>query len=142
MLPSQEFIHGDLIYGDPNLFLPVDQSAELPARRFWQRPDVPFFLPAEVSDVEILARVEHGRWLVDCPFCASAQFACRDDPRFFCVACLNEQAGALWIRVLWPPDPQAIEDVLRSRLTVNANWHPSESVADLVAENVEHEMGT
>jgi len=82
--------------------------------------------------------VNHGRWIVRCPFCTSAQFASREDKRFFCVECLNEQAGRRWVRVVWPKvaDMATIEGALESRADQRTrNWEPGESPADLKREN-------
>ena len=39
----------------------------------------------------------------------------------------------------WPDDAEAAEAVLLRRpLTVNRNWRPPETVADLLRENAEH----
>src|ERR1039458_8742106 len=46
------------------------------------------------------ARVDLGRWVVDCPWCNSAAFASREDRRFFCVECGNAAVHGAWITVI------------------------------------------
>lgn len=145
MLPGQKFMDASVALAEKAALqghlLPPDRHAELTPHLHWGRQDVQPFLPTAMSNEQTFARCEQGRWIVDCPYCAGAQFAARDDPRFFCVSCLNERAGARWLRVVWPKDVGGIEAVLRERLTENANWVPGETVADLRAENTEHGLG-
>jgi len=97
------------------------------------------------------ARVDHGRWVVDCPFpgCNSAQFASKTDHRFFCVDCSGPDR--LWVPVVWPDDIElaAIEAALSLRPEISTrSWESPgwrarrgvspETVADLLAENAAH----
>jgi hypothetical protein len=85
------------------------------------------------------AEVNHGRWIVRCPFCPGAQYASRTDPRFLCVDCGNAPIEGDWIRVEWPVRPDAIEAALALRPQfANMNWLPTESLTDLQRENAEH----
>jgi hypothetical protein len=86
------------------------------------------------------ARVDHGRWIVDCPNCNGAQFASVTDRRFLCCECENIAIGGLWRRVVWPDNWPEIESVLRVRPIENRNWHPEESTDDLRAENAAHDL--
>lgn len=98
-------------------------------------------VPLSASELVVAyAEVNHGRWIVPCPFpgCGSAQLAPRDDPRFCCGECLNAAVGGAWVAVEWPADAAAIEAVLELRPTPAASWSPTETVADLVAENAAH----
>lgn len=56
----------------------ADLQAHVARRRRWR------MLPETFGTV--LARVEDGRLLVDCPFCAGAELVARDVP-FFCMSC-------------------------------------------------------
>jgi hypothetical protein len=100
------------------------------------------------------ARVDLGRWICDCPWCASAQNASREDHRFFCVHCGNSPAGGQWIEVVWPEEQEIadVENLLGQRHRTNQwytptcaaaapPWFKRETVADLVAENVKHRVG-
>lgn len=141
MLPGQQFLTADDVHvgkaRQAKMLIPSSSAAAIPARLWWQRDDVPFFLPSETAtDAPVAVEVNHGRWIIACE-CGGAQLASRDDRRFFCIACLNEKQGGMWRPVTWPKkrDADEIEAQLRPRLTENANWLPGESVADLVAEN-------
>src|ERR1039458_2633890 len=94
-------------------------------------------LPRMVSNkATAFARVCHGVWIVDCPWCKSAQKASRVDHRFFCVECENNAVKNAWIPVTWPEEWQVIEMLLGSRpIPANQNWFPYETLADLQAEN-------
>lgn len=87
----------------------------------------------------IPVRANHGRWIVDCPICSSAQLATPDDQRFFCVTCGNINTGGQWRPVTWPSDPKAIESMLIKRPRIeNMNWQPDETIAVLQSENSDH----
>lgn len=88
----------------------------------------------------VRARVEHSRWLVDCPdpSCRGCQYASREDRRFFCNYCHNGAVGGAWIRVSWPNEAKTtqIEQVLAERPDPRTrNWFPDETVEALRSEN-------
>ena len=127
---------------------PEHTPAEAVVYRFWrhhvnipgpQRLQMKGEWPtATVQGVTGVAYVNHGNWMVDCPFpgCNSAQFASRTDRRFYCVEC-----GRGWVAVTWPSelDVAAIEAALSIRPeSTTRNWFPGESVADLQAESAAH----
>jgi len=95
---------------------------------------------ARVADVvPLMARVEHGRWIVDCPDCKGAGFAWEDERLFMCQSCWNAAVGGAWRPITFPAEREAIEAVLLARpLHTNRNWFPHETVDDLRAENVAH----
>ena len=96
-------------------------------------------MPTECSDETVLAQVNHGRWLVPCPWCMSAQNASRTDPRFFCAECSNQGKG--WASVIFPEDADAIETLLGMRPDKRTrNWLPGEPTSRLLAENEAHEV--
>ncbi|MEU9861336.1 hypothetical protein AB0D99_10690 [Streptomyces sp. NPDC047971] len=69
--------------------------------------------------VQLWARINHNRWLADCP-CGSAQVATPADPRFACTEC-----GYGWAALVFPEDPAAVEDALAELLPHERNWtHP------------------
>lgn len=84
-------------------------------------------------------RVNHGRWIIDCPFCPSAD-RWQGGDRFICSLCGNAAAGGRYVDVQPPPARlrTAIAGALAHRPVEFRNWHPGETVADLVAENVAH----
>lgn len=81
------------------------------------------------------ARINQGRWIVDCPVdgCAEASLVFDADPRFVCVTC-----GAGPFLVMLPAEREGIEAALDERPAVNRNWHPGETVGDLRVENRLH----
>ena len=130
------------------------QTADTIVARFWRhgagspghqagtlKGDMP---TATHATVRASAEVNHGRWLVDCPFgCASAQHAVRSDRRFFCVECSNG-GTCMWVPVVWPDDDQvaAIEELLEARPDpTTRNWRPGEPVDSLADENTAHGLG-
>lgn len=81
------------------------------------------------------ARVNHGRWIVDCPDrdCTAAVMASIEDPRFVCPVC----AYGIFT-VTFPNNADAVEKVLLERpVPATQNWLPGESVGDLRKENKE-----
>lgn len=83
------------------------------------------------------AVVNHGRWIVRCPYCPSAEFASRTCHLFLCCECANQNNG--WLQVRWPNDAALIEQTLLARPgRHNQHWEPGETVADLLAENVRY----
>lgn len=93
-------------------------------------------LPTETDTATpCYAEVNHGRWIVNCPFCAGAELADPDDRRFFCLSCYNVAVGGKWLAVTWPSQRKAIEAELLKRPKAEfANWSPGERVASLRAE--------
>jgi hypothetical protein len=84
------------------------------------------------------ARVDHGRWIVDCPCegCNGAELAWGGG--FFCCECRNGDHNGNLLAVKYPVERLQIERVLLKRPIENRNWHSGESVDDLIAENKEH----
>jgi len=98
---------------------------------------------------EIAARINHGRWLVDCPGCNSALVVDLGQPVFMCVECANAGNAGKWFAVTVPRNRAAIETELLKRpwsgrnpsSAVNRNWEPGETVATLRQENTDHGIG-
>jgi hypothetical protein len=89
----------------------------------------------------LLAYVNHGRWVIDCP-CGSAQLASREDPRFWCVECRNSWALGKWVGVEWPNQAEDIEGLLLMRPSPKTQiWNPDESVLSLAMENADQGVG-
>ena len=89
--------------------------------------------PHEISEF-VIARVNHGRWIADCPICRGAEMV-KETQDFLCGSC-----GAFG-RVKWPKDIAAIEAALAVRPMGNQNWTPDEKVSALIAENKERGYG-
>lgn len=78
----------------------------------------------------------HGRWVVDCPDCNSAQLTAPDDRRFMCYECANVVVDGLWRPVVWPKDHQRIAALLDTRQAVGLrNYDAGQTAAEIAAEN-------
>lgn len=102
-----------------------------------RRADVRIPPTTHVSDTPPLkARVNHNRWIVDCPDCAGAEFVWLDKPLMMCAECFNVAVERKWRRVVLPNNVAAIETVLKARpIPHTRNWVPGETVSDLKREN-------
>lgn len=94
--------------------------------------------PTKVSKKAVAAvRVEHGRWLADCPWCKAAVFAPLTDPRFFCPECMNTPVAGEFVR-LQMPDEQTREQIVELLVKVPdescRNWLSHETVAELARQ--------
>jgi hypothetical protein len=88
----------------------------------------------------VWARINHGRWIADCPHCSGALVVSRTDPYFWCPACRMAQSG--WQAVKFPGEADEIEAVLMKRPDKRTrNWYPGETVEALERENAEHGIG-
>jgi hypothetical protein len=92
-----------------------------------------------------VARINHGRWIADCPFgCMGAEYVDLTNPEFFCCNCRNADVKNHLVPIDLPPirRANAIESLLMRRKIVNRNWHPGESLKDLRDENVVYGVTT
>jgi hypothetical protein len=81
------------------------QEREKTPRLYHKRFKIP---TASVKGQAVEAVVDHGRLIVRCPFCATgAEIVDVDDPRFFCLECLNAEAGGRFVPINVPADYQA-----------------------------------
>lgn len=99
----------------------------------------------------VVARIDYGRWLVDCS-CKSSMYVDPSEPLFFCPSCGNIEVKGAARKVLFPENLEAIEkEVLKrpvqepvkmspSNTALNSrplypglarNWNPGETVEDL-----------
>lgn len=88
----------------------------------------------------VVAYVNHGRWVADCPdpACAGAELVDPAEPLFYCLSCYNAAVGGAWRPVRFPPRSarQAIEQALLERARPERrNWYPGETVEDLRREH-------
>ncbi|GAA4358390.1 hypothetical protein [Angustibacter luteus] len=88
---------------------------------YWAAPRPLDVSTALAVDSPVSVRVNHGRWLVDCP-CGGAQLASRTDQRFLCCDCGNALVDGLFRPVVWPPDADAIETALAELELDAQNW--------------------
>lgn len=92
----------------------------------------------------VMAYINHGRWVADCPGCPSgsgAENVTLDDPVFMCLSCGNSLVGGKLRPVIFPDEEARvkIEQALAQRPLPNRNWFPDESREKLLLEN--HSIG-
>jgi hypothetical protein len=87
------------------------------------------------STEAVVARVDHGRWIADCP-CGAGNAVDVDAKIALCFGC-----GTVHLNVTLPDATslRAIERALVARAHVKTrNWNPDETVDDLKRENLAH----
>jgi hypothetical protein len=111
-----------------------DKMELLARRRRLKAPEI-----TDLAAVEpIPVRVNHGRWVWECPLCHGAEMAFKDLPVGYCWTCGNVWCGGLWVPLAFPAESAEIEGALAARpLAQTRNWYPDESVDDLHVENRE-----
>ena len=115
-------------------------------RMCYPQADLPPMSAVVATAAPLTARVNHGRWIAscDCGMPGLPRPGCLVDlsePLAWCVRCGNQAVGRGWRPVTIPPESlrRKIEAVLLCRpRPEHRNWEPTESVADLLAQNVEH----
>ena len=79
---------------------------------------------------EVTARVNHSRWIVECPDCRGAQDASRDYLLFYCPDCGNARNQRAWRAVVFPEYREQIEAALMARARIEErNWQPGEVIS-------------
>ena len=126
---------------------PRDSTLRAFIARYCQKAEIS--LPAlDAIRGEVSARVNQGRWIVDCPVqgCGNAIIASYQEPVFFCSVCGNVDNPAHWYKVVFPQEHEEIERILLERPSRNPfsalhrNWFPGEKVEDLRRENLQNNM--
>lgn len=85
---------------------------------------------------QIYARINHNRWVADCP-CGSAQVVTPADPRLACTEC-----GSGWFALVFPEDAAAAEATVENELPHQRNWwHPDDPAWDRPAQEPADEGG-
>lgn len=110
------------------------------AKGFLGRFRVKFHYPETGYDENlepVHAFVNHGNWLVRCPYCNGAEYAF-EEGWFFCCSCKNSYIGHKYQRLVFPEERAEIEALLAYRPLLNRNWNPGETLEDLQRENEEH----
>lgn len=87
------------------------------------------------SKPPLFARINHGRWLVNCPNCNNVEYAFEDN-LLFCSQCSNGDGETR--RVVISGERKQIEDILGKRLITNRHWNILETTDKLIAENIEY----
>lgn len=102
-----------------------------------QRRPLPAVPPGPLPRYE--ARINWGRWIVDCPHCNSGLNVTTTDTTAICLDC-----GTEWFEVVFPPAARK-RDIERrllkrpgnaAKIFPHSNWYPGESVASLDRENL------
>jgi len=115
----------------------LDASGKTEAHhRINQRP---LIRKMPTADITLEARIEHARWIVDCPNCNNAEFAFEDN-LFLCSSCQNSDINGEIRQVEMPKDRSDIENILGKRKIVNRHWYPNETIDKLQAENAKGVM--
>ena len=97
-------------------------------------------VPEPIPDLTLDARVDWGRWIVDCPYCHGAMAAFDTDPSyFFCRKCKNNGTYKP-IKVEFPQERSEVEVLLGNRPKANQNWRRGETLEFLERENAERGM--
>ena len=125
------------------MFKTADPSnvAAVQVEAYWPRRYL-LPLPPKMDPHKVDARINHGRWIADCPFCSGAEMVTPTDPRFFCMSCDNREVGGKWLGVRFPKEANEIEEILGQRVhSDERNWTPAETVKDLRAEDVAMKKG-
>jgi len=86
-----------------------------------------------------MARLNHARWLVDCPFCKGAEIVSVGG-EFFCQSCGMKENGGHPMPVAFPGSRRQIEVLVQQRPEEHCNW-THETKRDLWRENVDHGIG-
>lgn len=92
--------------------------------------------PVTSNAEPLLAYVNNGRWVVSCE-CGGAEFAW-EEGLFMCRSCFNGKHKHDLRRSIFPDQRIGIEKQLVMRPLPNRNWIPSETLEDLVRENLDH----
>jgi hypothetical protein len=92
----------------------------------------------------VKARVDWGRWIVDCPDCNGAAMVSDKEKVYWCLSCGNASIKFAWREVKFPRSRKSIESALMKRpaaMPQNAqtrNWKHGETVAHLKKVNKEN----
>lgn len=96
--------------------------------------------PEPMPDLTLEARIDWGRWIVDCPYCHGAMAAFIEEPSlFFCRKCKNDGTYKP-IEVKFPNEKAEIETLLEKRPKANQNWRVGETLEFLKQENKERDV--
>ena len=105
--------------------------------------DSPFDESGEplVADGEDFAlTVNWGKWIVQCASCDGYLAVRKCEPLTICFACWHD-GDIRFRRVVWPGDETYVakmERVLLQRPRPNQNWDGSETLDELIQENLDH----
>ena len=112
---------------------------------FWYRERIEQLPEWSEAVGAVKARINHGRWLVDCttPGCGGADCVSKPEPFFICWRCGSPENGGKPYHVIFPANAKAIEALLLKRpaavpfRATHRNWTPEETLVKLRKENIE-----
>lgn len=96
--------------------------------------------PEAAVDAPVIACVNGSKWIARCE-CGGIEFVDFDLALFMCCSCWNAAHGHAWRTVALPDDvtKAAVESVLLARPDEETrSWASTETVVQLVAQNVAH----
>lgn len=107
-------------------------------------PEDPFIYKDE--EYGVMAEIYHDCLVARCPTlgaddrpCGGASFLWADSGLFMCADCFNSATDGLWRRAAIPEYIADVVEILGYRKLPNErNWNPTETVEDLLKENMEH----
>jgi len=102
-------------------------------RKRYQIPETGY----DTESRPLVAFLNEGMWIVQCPDCRGAE-AAFDECWFFCCSCKNAVTGHKYRRFVFPPHRKQIEELLDLRPLPNRNWLPGETLDDIKRDNEEH----
>lgn len=91
--------------------------------------------PSGTAVTPVLARLDVGRWIGDCPLgCRGADAVSQSDRIFMCLSC---GADYIWYPVVFPDNIQEIEEEVTGRKSIMGwSWNPGETIEELRAESL------
>lgn len=111
-------------------------------QEYWRRVGLGIVPPITNVQGQVLARINEGRWIAECPAgCGGALIVTQNPALFICPDCGSPENGNNWYAVSFPAEKTAIERVLLARparrpdQAHTRNWVPGETAADLKREN-------
>jgi len=73
----------------------------------------------------VTARIDAGRWVADCPYCAGSEVVSRTGKIFFCLSCGMAADGGRVRVVVFPADIVAVEALVSDLLPNQRFWTSS-----------------
>lgn len=95
-------------------------------------------IPIVEDPATLVAYVNEGRLVADCPYCSGGIALSTDYETAACLDCCHVYSTVTWPE---PEELRQIEAALLVRPLRNQNWTPGETVDTLKAENIEHGIG-
>lgn len=72
----------------------------------------------------VSARIDAGRWVADCPYCAGSEVVSKTTRIFFCLSCGMADDNGRWRSVVFPGDIAAVEATVAGLPPKLRHWTP------------------